>query len=431
MSAPRNVFSNFPSPRILQSPLNLGVQDHNTQDEDEDLGSFETEVVSDDEGYMSNEEVPKSTSARRFKETLSEPKPPRVKQHSHAKSRSGEVDTDFVLSKLTPGCLSRDHRQFCCTKTCVWNLGIKTLRHEPEAIEALQLHRKQQAEERAAAGRRRWKALDTLKDCAYIQIDGQKKTALPHFSKQPKFVDGTALVGVHLVGAMQEDIGRNIGRSIRERLTGDMCWLWPMPLERDAEEVELLAVTTAEDLRRRVFGIRRPIYSGPRKPPPGSVAADRAAHIGELTEIDDKSFLAVLAEDDVSFRICQVLKINGRNEAGEPTKVMIQWYATEDSNPYTGKFYPEKRRSNGKGRPVLFRQEVNLDAVTILSFNFIFTTTRRLRKITERQIRTGLFKIARDKEVSVLDGNISPASDVGSADDEETDCSGPDSDPDE
>ncbi|KAL3686726.1 hypothetical protein R1sor_013035 [Riccia sorocarpa] len=228
----------------------------------------------------------------------------------------------------------------------------------------------------------------------------------------------------------QEDIGRNIGRSIRERLT-DMCWLWPVPPERDAEEeVELLAVTTAEDLRRRVFGIRRPIYSGPRKPPPGSAAADRAAHIGELTEIHDKSFLAVLAEDEISFWICQVLKINGRNEAGEPTEVMIQWYATEDSNPYTGKFYPEKRRSNGKGRPVLFRQEVNLEAVTILSFNFIFTTTRRLCRITERQIRTGLFRIARDKEASELDGNISPASDIVSADDEETDCSGPDSDPD-
>ncbi|KAL3682469.1 hypothetical protein R1sor_000491 [Riccia sorocarpa] len=794
MSPPRNVFTNFPSPRLQQSPPTLGVQDQNAQDEDEDRGPFETEVLSDNEGYKSNEEVPVSAPGRRFKETLREPKPPRVNQYSHGKSRLGEVDTGFVLSKLTPECLVRDQRQFCCSETCVWNLGINMLRREhklyfrltrseravyldtlitklkggrvtyrlsqnifvcrkafkivfsvgnnrlqrmrledkhhaalntvvrqpsahalillewldsfflshcerqpgdgkyhlpnnftkkevydhyktdmsqmqsvlqyssfkrywlkyyplvtipttnkfsvcdfcelyktkrdkavtklekAEAIEALQLHRKQQAEERATAGRRRWKALDTPKDCAYIQIDGmdQKKTALPHFSKQPKSVDGAALVGVHLVGAMvfhgkmqtrafltynniksdsnltitvlhkillewegplpptmylqldntvrenknnilfaylamlldrnifskiklgfllvghthdfvdqmfshfsqalrrenaftmsrlrsviqnsydpkpitsvilqtwdfknfietepklfrtlndithnqqykfklastldvrvwckqfstdqtweppagvknyvnadgarlmltsqqlplksyaeikrqtkraqnigtletaqegdavrhvqairqsrhpffedvkkdwwnhwffqQEIIGRNIGRSIRERLTGDMCWLWPVPPERDAEkEVELLAVTTAEDLRRRVFGIRRPIYSGPRKPPPGSAAADRAAHIGELTEIHDKSFLVVLAEDEISFWICQVLKINGRNEAGEPTEVMIQWYATEDSNPYTGKFYPEKRRSNGKGRPVLFR----------------------------------------------------------------------------
>ncbi|KAL3683274.1 hypothetical protein R1sor_001296 [Riccia sorocarpa] len=112
-----------------------------------------------------------------------------------------------------------------------------------------------------------------------------------------------------------------------------MCWLWPVPPERDAEEeVELLAVTTVEDLRRRVFGIRRPIYSGPRKPPPGSAAADRATHIGELTEIHDKSFLAVLAEDEVSFWICQVLKINGRNEAGEPTDVTIQCNQTFTQN---------------------------------------------------------------------------------------------------
>ncbi|KAL3675275.1 hypothetical protein R1sor_025223 [Riccia sorocarpa] len=204
MSPPRNVFTNFPSPRLQQSPPTLGVQDQNAQDEDEDRGPFETEVLSDNEGYKSNEEVPVSAPGRRFKETLREPKPPRVNQYSHGKSRSGEMDTCFVLSKLTPECLVRDQRQFCCSKTCVWNLGINMLRREPEAIEALQLHRKQQAEERAAAGHRRWKALDTPKDCAYIQIDGmdQKKTALPHFSKQPKSVDGAALVGVHLVGAM-------------------------------------------------------------------------------------------------------------------------------------------------------------------------------------------------------------------------------------
>ncbi|KAL3675985.1 hypothetical protein R1sor_025933 [Riccia sorocarpa] len=564
MSPPRNVFTNFPSPRFQQSPPTIGVQDQNAQDEDEDRGPFETEVLSDNEGYRSNEEVPVSAPGRRFKETLREPKPPKPGNGKY------HLPNNFTKKEMY------DHYKTDMT----------------EAIEALQLHRKQQVEERAAAGRRRWKVLDTPKDCAYIQIDGmdQKKTALPHFSKQPKSVDGAALVGVHLVGAMvfhgkmqtrafltynniksnsnltitvlhkillewegplpptlyleldntvrenknnilfaylamlldrnifskiklgfllvghthdfvgqmfsrfsqalrrenaftmsrlrsviqnsydpkpitsvilqtwdfknfieiepklfrtlndithnqqykfklastldvrvwckqfstdqtweppagvknyvnadgarlmlasqqlplksyaeikrqtkraqnigtletaqegdavrhvqairqdiqahcypffedvekdwwnhwffqQEIIGRNIGRSIRERLTGDMCWLWPVPPERDAEEeVELLAVTTAEDLRRRVFGIRRPIYSGPRKPPPGSAAADRAAHIGELTEIHDKSFLAVLAEDEVSFWICQVLKINGRNKAGEPTEVMI------------------------------------------------------------------------------------------------------------
>ncbi|KAL3700346.1 hypothetical protein R1sor_018368 [Riccia sorocarpa] len=73
-----------------------------------------------------------------------------------------------------------------------------------EKVEALQLHRKQHVEVRVATGRRRWKALDTPKDCAYIHIDGmdQNKTALPHFAKQLKSLDGAALVGVHLVGAM-------------------------------------------------------------------------------------------------------------------------------------------------------------------------------------------------------------------------------------
>ncbi|KAL3680771.1 hypothetical protein R1sor_023727 [Riccia sorocarpa] len=186
---------------------------------------------------------------------------------------------------------------------------------------------------------------------------------------------------------LHEEIGRNISNNRRERLVGDMCWFWPVLPKRDEHAVdEPVAVTTTEEFRRRIFGQRRPIYSGPRRPPPGSAAADCAAHIGELTEIHDKSFLAVLADDETSFWICQVLKINRRNEEGEPTSVLIQWYATEDSNPYTGKFYPEKRRTNGKG----------------------------------------LFRIARDKEASQPEGinRLSPA--IDSADDEETECSGPD-----
>ncbi|KAL3675951.1 hypothetical protein R1sor_025899 [Riccia sorocarpa] len=471
--------------------------------------------------------------------------------------------------------------------------GVTSL-EKAEAVEALKLHRKQQAEERAAVGRRRWKALDSPKDCAYIQINGmdQKKTALPHFSKQPKSVDGAALVGVHLVGAMifhgilrtrafltynnlkfdsnltitvlqkillewegilpptlylqldntvrenknnilfaylamllekkvftkiklgfllvghthdfvdqmfsrfsqalrcenaftmsrlrsviensydpklvtsiltqtwdfkhfietepklfrtlnditqnqqykfkiasalEAEIGRNISNNRRERLVGDMCWFWPVPPERDEHAVdEPVAVTTTEEFRRRIFGQMRPIYSGPRRPPPGSAAADRAAHIGELTEIHDKSFLAVLADDETSFWICQVLKINRRNEEGEPTNVHIQWYATKDSNPYTGKFYPEKTKTNGKGRAALFRQAIDLEEVTVLSFNFNFTTARRLRKTIERQIQTGLFRIARDIEASQpeVPNRLSQA--IDSVDDEETKCSGPD-----
>ncbi|KAL3678915.1 hypothetical protein R1sor_021871 [Riccia sorocarpa] len=326
MTPPRNVFSNFPSPRLLQSPPNLGVEDHNTQDEDEDLGPFETEVFSDDEGYRSNEEAFILLEwLDSFFLSHCERQPGDGKYHLPNNFTKKEVydhyktDMSQMQSVLQYSSFKRYWRKYYPLVTipttnkfsvCDFCELYKSKRdkavtklEKAEAIEALQLHRKQQAEERATAGRRRWKALDTPKDCAYIQIDGmdQKKTALPHFSKQPKSVDGAALVGVHLVGAMQEDIGSNIGRSIRERLTSDMCWLWHVPAERDAEEeVELLAMTTAEDLRRRVFGIRRPIYSGPRKPPPGSPVADRAAHIGELTEIHDKSFLAVLDEDEMA-----------------------------------------------------------------------------------------------------------------------------------
>ncbi|KAL3691285.1 hypothetical protein R1sor_004936 [Riccia sorocarpa] len=329
MSPPRNVFTNFPSPLLQQSPPTLGVQDQNAQDEDEDRGPFETEVLSDNEGYKSNEEVPVSAPGRRFKKTLREPKPPKPgdgKYHLPNNFTKKEVydhyktDMSQMQSVLQYSSFKRYWLKYYPLVTipttnkfsvCDFCELYKTKRDKAvtklekvEAIEALQLHRKQQAEERAAAGRRRWKTLDTPKDCADIQIDGmdQKKMALPHFSKQPKSVDGAALVGVHLVGAMtkraqnigtletaqegdavrhvqairqdiqahcypffedvekdwwnhwffqQEIIGRNIGRSIRERLTGDMCWLWPVPPERDAEEeVELLAVTTAEDLRR-------------------------------------------------------------------------------------------------------------------------------------------------------------------------------------
>ncbi|KAL3680428.1 hypothetical protein R1sor_023384 [Riccia sorocarpa] len=413
MSPPRNVFTNFPSPRLLQSPPNLGGQDQNTPDEDEDLGPIETEVLSEDDGYKSIEEVPVSAAARRFKETLREPKLPRVTQHGHTKSRSGDLDTDQTWEPPA---------------------GVRNFVNADGArlmLASQQLPLKSYAEiKRQTKSAQNIGTLETTQEGDVVRhVHAIRQDIQAHC--YPFFDDAEKDWWNHWF-IHQEIIGRNIGNSIRERLTGDMCWLWLVPPERDAEEeVELLAVTTAEDLRRRVFGIRRPIYSGPRKPPPGSAAADRAAHIGELTEIHDKSFLAVLAEDEVSFWICQVLKINGRNEGGEPTDVTIQWYATEDSNPYTGKFYPEKRRSNGKGRPVLFRQEVNLDAVTILSFNFIFTTTRRLLKITERQIRTVLFRIARVKQASEVDGNISPTADIGSADDEETDCSGPDSDPDE
>ncbi|KAL3685548.1 hypothetical protein R1sor_003570 [Riccia sorocarpa] len=484
----------------------------------------------------------------------------------------------------------------------------------PEVVQALKLHKKQQAEERAAAGWRRWKALDSPKDCAYIQIDGmnQKKTALPHFSKQPKSVDGAALKGVHLVGAMifhgklhtrafltynnlKSDSNLTItvlqkillewesilpptlylqlDNTVREnknnilfaylamllekkvftkiklgfllvghthdfvdqmfsrfsqalrrenaftmsrlrsviensydpkpvtsiltqtwdfkhfietepklfktlnyitqnqqykfkiasalevrvwckQFSTDNTWEPPAgvrnilhidgsrailaseqvhlksyaeikrqtrrvqnigPLigrqeERDEHAVdEPAAVTTTEEFRRRIFGQRRPIYSGPRRPAPGSAAADRAAHIGELTEIQKKSFLAVLADDETSFWICQVLKINKRNEegllvstsSGMQQKILI---LTQES--------------------FILRREEQMVKVEQPSINFIFTTARRLRKVTEKQIRTCMFRIARDKVASQPGVSNRLSQDIDSADDEETECSG-------
>ncbi|KAL3684924.1 hypothetical protein R1sor_002946 [Riccia sorocarpa] len=169
-----------------------------------------------------------------------------------------------------------------------------------------------------------------------------------------------------------------------------MGWFWPVPPERDEHAIdEPMVVTTTEEFRRRIFGHKRPIYFGPRRPPSGSATADRVAHIGELTKIQEKSFLVVLADDETSFWIYQVLKINRRNDEGEPTSIHIQWYATEDSNLNTGKFILRKEEQMAK-------------------------------------IRTGLFRIAKDKKASQpkVSNRISHA--IDSADDEETDCSGPD-----
>ncbi|KAL3698510.1 hypothetical protein R1sor_012586 [Riccia sorocarpa] len=278
MSPPRTFFADFPYPAAKRSTSQLGVQDQNTQEEDEDAGPFEAEVLSDNDDDRSYEGV--LVAVRRFKETLREPKPPRPSDGKY------HLPNNFTKKEVY------DHY-----KTDMVQM------QETDAVEALKLHRKQQAEERATASRRLWKALDSPKDFAYIQIDGmdQKKTALPHFSTQPKSVDGAALVGVHLVGAM----------IFHSRLhTRNMCWFWPVRPERNVDnDEEPTAVTTAEELKRRIFGQRRPIYSGPRRPPLGSAAADRAAHIGELTDVQEKSFLVVLAEDEICFWICQVLKI--------------------------------------------------------------------------------------------------------------------------
>ncbi|KAL3700868.1 hypothetical protein R1sor_018890 [Riccia sorocarpa] len=189
MSPPRELFSQFPT-LVPLSNAGMAKQKQDAQDEDEDVGPFATENLSDSGEDKSAEEVP--VTGRRFKETLREQKPPRL-QPADGKYH---LPNNFTKKEVY------DHymTDMAQVQECL-QYSSKLL---DEAVEALKLHRKQQAEERAAAGRRRWKALDSPKDCAYIQIDNmdQKKTALPHFARQSKSVDGAALVGVHLVGAM-------------------------------------------------------------------------------------------------------------------------------------------------------------------------------------------------------------------------------------
>ncbi|KAL3694071.1 hypothetical protein R1sor_007722 [Riccia sorocarpa] len=127
MSPPRELFSQFPT---LAPIRNAETEEHeeNAQDEDEDDGPFASKAFSDSEEDKSPEQVP--VTGRHFKETLREEKPPRVLVGSSRKRRPGEVDSGFVLSKLTPECLVKEQRQFCYKKMCVWNLGINRLRSE-------------------------------------------------------------------------------------------------------------------------------------------------------------------------------------------------------------------------------------------------------------------------------------------------------------
>ncbi|KAL3676414.1 hypothetical protein R1sor_026362 [Riccia sorocarpa] len=155
----------------------MAEQKQNGEDEDEDVGPFAIEILSDAGEDKSAEEVP--VTGRRFRETLREQKPPRV-QPADGKNH---LPNHFTKKEVY------DHYRTDMAQV-----------QEYEAVEALELHRKQHAEERAAAGRRRWKALDSPKDCAYIQIDSmdQKKTAHPHFARQPK---PTSLMSIFMGGS--------------------------------------------------------------------------------------------------------------------------------------------------------------------------------------------------------------------------------------
>ncbi|KAL3691155.1 hypothetical protein R1sor_004806 [Riccia sorocarpa] len=153
-------------------------------------------------------------------------------------------------------------------------------------------------------------------------------------------------------------------------------------------------------------------HSRTRRARPGTSQHDHIHHIGNIKDLASGQMVAVLAEDNKSFWISKVIDIKSTTIDGEPNEVEIQWFATESTDPYVGKYYPEKKRDSGRGRATLFRQTLNFPDIRILAFDFSLTTTSRLRKATVSQIRTQLSRL--EQEVAVecgVDNANSPEDD--------------------
>ncbi|KAL3699652.1 hypothetical protein R1sor_017674 [Riccia sorocarpa] len=179
-------------------------------------------------------------------------------------------------------------------------------------------------------------------------------------------------------------------------------WLWRAPQDEDlgGQKRELPStLVTSGEVEKRVFGERRPAYAGPRKSRPGTAEHDRIHILGDLKDLSPGQMVAVLAEDDKSFWVCKVLTVKTRSQDGEADEVEVQWFATEVEDPYVGKYYPEKRKGDGRSRPVLFKQTLLLSDIRILAFDFSLTAAHRLRKSTASHIRTQLFRL--EQEVAV------------------------------
>ncbi|KAL3689028.1 hypothetical protein R1sor_015337 [Riccia sorocarpa] len=177
-------------------------------------------------------------------------------------------------------------------------------------------------------------------------------------------------------------------------------WRWRSPQDEDtSRSKQPPIVITSGDLAQRILGERRPAYASTRRARPGTSEHDHIHHIGDIKDLASGQMVAVLAEDDKSFWIAKVIDIKSMTIDGEPNEVEIQWFATKSTDPYVGKYYPEKKRDNGRGRATLFRQTLIFPNIRILAFDFSLTTTSRLRKTTVSQIRTQLFRL--EQEVAV------------------------------
>ncbi|KAL3681526.1 hypothetical protein R1sor_024482 [Riccia sorocarpa] len=183
-------------------------------------------------------------------------------------------------------------------------------------------------------------------------------------------------------------------------------WSWRASQDEDSGKRRRQlpsTVVTSGDVLKKVFGERRPTYVGTRKCRPGTAEHDRVHRIGDLKDLSPGQMIAVLAEDDKSFWICKVLKITTGTEDGEADEVEVQWFAIEAEDPYLGKYYPEKRKIDGRAKPVLHKQTLLLSDIRILAFDFSLTAAHRLRKSTASSIQTQLFRL--EQEVAVEDAD--------------------------
>ncbi|KAL3685445.1 hypothetical protein R1sor_003467 [Riccia sorocarpa] len=201
-------------------------------------------------------------------------------------------------------------------------------------------------------------------------------------------------------------------------------WRWRSPQDEDiSRSKQPPTLITSGDLEQRILGERRPAYAGTRRARPGTTEHDRINHIGDIKDLASCHMVAVLAEDEKLFWISKVLNIKSRTIDGEPNEVEIQWFATESTDPYLGKYYPEKKRDSGRGRATLFRQSLILPDIRILAFDFSLTTTSLLRKTTVSQICTQLFRLEQEVAVECGVGNADSPDDDETGPQEEGSCS--------
>lgn len=235
-------------------------------------------------------------------------------------------------------------------------------------------------------------------------------------------------------------VKHGIRQPLRLQLSFPQPYSEETTLQAHVDDVQDLVVEV-EELKDQVFGRRRDIYTGSTRPEPGTVAHSKKFHLGDLEELQVGSFLAVACEDDEEgrpFWIAKVLAIRTFmcSNSKHPKDIFIQWFATESSDPFTGRYFPsvEKIVGKGRGKKQLHKQVIDLGEVTVLAFGFDLTTRSILRATTIRVIKENLFSFERTKPLKdqeedlEVDTDLSTSEESGDGEFEKTDTAESDSD---